>query len=126
MYKKKKNRLWLWLVVAVLILAAGGIWGYQKSYANQEEKEEEIVLQNNQELVDIRITKMLGNEMTGNILSENREEEKTWLIPVGTEVVTKLGTTTTFARLSSGDTIQMLLQTGEEDSEDILKIWITQ
>lgn len=126
MYKKKKNRLWLWLVVAVLILAAGGIWGYQKSYANQEEKEEEIVLQNNQELVDIRITKMLGNEMTGKILSENREEEKTWLIPVGTEVVTKLGTTTTFARLSSGDTIQMLLQTGEEDSEDILKIWITQ
>lgn len=126
MYKKKKNRLWLWLVVAVLILAAGGIWGYQKSYANQEEKEEEIVLQNNQELVDIRITKMLGNEMIGKILSENREEEKTWLIPVGTEVVTKLGTTTTFARLSSGDTIQMLLQTGEEDSEDILKIWITQ
>lgn len=126
MYKKKKNRLWPWLVVAVVILAAGGIWGYQKSYANQEEKEEEIVLQDNQELVDIRITKMLGNEMTGNILSENREEEKTWLIPVGTEVVTKLGTTTTFARLSSGDTIQMLLQTGEEDSEDILKIWITQ
>lgn len=71
---------------------------------------------------------MLGNEMTGNIISENQnqEEEKTWLISVGTEVVTKLGTTTTFARLSNGDTVQMLLQTKEGDSEDILKIWITQ
>lgn len=129
MYKKKKSKLWVWLLVLVLAVAAGGSFGYQKSNAGQETKEEEIVLQENQELIYVRITKMLGNEMTGSIVSEDKhqQEQQTWLIPVGTEVVTKLGTTTTFARLSSGDTVQMLMQTGEAAADgDILKIWITQ
>lgn len=129
MYKKKKSKLWVWLLVLVLAVAAGGGFWYQKSNAKQETKEEEIVLQENQELIRVRITKMLGNEMTGSIVSEDKhqQEQQTWLIPVGTEVVTKLGTTTTFARLSSGDTVQMLMQTGEAAADgDILKIWITQ
>lgn len=129
MYKKKKSKLWVWLLVLVLAVAAGGGFWYQKSNAKQETKEEEIVLQENQELIHVRITKMLGNEMTGSIVSEDKhqQEQQTWLIPVGTEVVTKLGTTTTFARLSSGDTVQMLMQTGEAAADgDILKIWITQ
>lgn len=129
MYKKKKSKLWVWLLVLVLAVAAGGGFWYQKSNAKQETKEEEIVLQENQELIYVRITKMLGNEMTGSIVSEDKhqQEQQTWLIPVGTEVVTKLGTTTTFARLSSGDTVQMLMQTGEAAADgDILKIWITQ
>lgn len=44
-------------------------------------------------------------------------------IPVGTDVVTKLGTITTFARLASGDVVQMLM---EKDGNDqvIIKIWI--
>lgn len=129
MYKKKKSKLWVWLLVLVLAVAAGGGFWYQKSNAKQETKEEEIVLQENQELIHVKITKMLGNEMTGSIVSEDKhqQEQQTWLIPVGTEVVTKLGTTTTFARLSSGDTVQMLMQTGEAAADgDILKIWITQ
>lgn len=129
MYKKKKSKLWVWLLVLVLAVAAGGGFWYQKSNAKQETKEEEIVLQENQELIHVRITKMLGNEMTGSIVSEDKhqQEQQTWLIPVGTEVATKLGTTTTFARLSSGDTVQMLMQTGEAAADgDILKIWITQ
>lgn len=129
MYKKKKSKLWIWLLLLVLVVAAGGGFWYQKSNAKQTMEEEEIVLQENQELINVRITQMLGNEMTGSIVSEDKkqqQEEKTWMIPVGTEVVTKLGTTTTFARLSSGDTIQMLMQTGESAEGDILKIWITQ
>lgn len=126
MYKKKNSKIWIWLLLLILVVAAcGGFW-YQKNVAAQEEQEEELVLQENQILVDVRITKMLGNEMTGMVVEGNQEqgEQNTWLIPVGTEVVTKLGTTTTFARLSSGDMIQMLMQTDE--TEEILKIWITQ
>lgn len=128
MYKKKKSKLWIWILLFVLVVAVGGGLWYQKSHAQPETQEEEIVLQENQELINVRISQMLGNEMTGNIISEDRQqqEQKTWMIPVGTEVVTKLGTTTTFARLSSGDTIQMLMQTGESTDGDILKIWITQ
>ena len=129
MYKKKKSKLWIWLLLLVLVVAAGSGFWYQKSNAQQTMEEEEIVLQENQELINVRITQMLGNEMTGSIVTEDRkqqQEEKTWMIPVGTEVVTKLGTTTTIARLSSGDTIQMLMQTGESADGDILKIWITQ
>lgn len=128
MYKKKKSKLWIWLMLLVLVVAAGGVFRYQQVKAQQEEQEEEIVVLENQELINVRITKMLGNEMTGSIVMEDNKqgEEQTWMIPVGTEVVTKLGTTTTFARLSSGDTIQMLMQKGEADSSNILKIWITQ
>ncbi len=51
------------------------------------------------------------------------EEERTATIPVGTEVVTKLGTVTTFSRLASGDVMKILVDNaGEEDV--ILKIWI--
>ena len=51
------------------------------------------------------------------------DEERTMMIPVGTEVVTKLGTVTTFSRLASGDVMKILTEkSGDEDI--ILKIWI--
>lgn len=129
MYKKKKSKVWIWLVLLILVMAAGGgVYGYQQVMAQQETEEEEIVVLENQELIHVRITKMLGNEMTGSIVTEENKqgETQTWMIPVGTDIVTKLGTTTTFARLSSGDTIQMLMQEDEADDRNILKIWITQ
>lgn len=50
-------------------------------------------------------------------------EERTATIPVGTDVITKLGTTTTFARLAAGDVVQMLTEkAGDEDV--IIKMWI--
>lgn len=50
-------------------------------------------------------------------------EAKTYMIPVGTAVVTKLGSETTFSRLAAGDTICCLIE--EADGEPvILKIWI--
>lgn len=129
MYKKKKSKVWIWLVLLILVVAAGGgVYGYQQVMTQQEVKEEEIVVLENQELIHVRITKMLGNEMTGSIVSEENKqgETQTWMIPVGTDVVTKLGTTTTFVRLSSGDTIQMLMQKDGAEDDSILKIWITQ
>lgn len=45
-------------------------------------------------------------------------------IPVGTEVETKLGTITTFSRLSSGDIIKMLLQKDDTGKKALMKIWI--
>lgn len=45
-------------------------------------------------------------------------------IPVGTEVETKLGTITTFSRLSSGDVIKMLLQKDDTGKKALMKIWI--
>lgn len=129
MYKKKISKAWIWLVLLVLVVVAGvGIYQNQRMKLKQETKEEEIVVQEHQELIHVRINKMLGNEMTGSMVTEDnsQEEVKTWLIPVGTQVVTKLGTTTTFARLRSGDTIQMLIEKDAEQDSSILKIWITQ
>ena len=47
-------------------------------------------------------------------------------IPVGTEVETKLGTITTFSRLSSGDIIKMLLQRDNNGNKTLMKIWIVE
>lgn len=55
--------------------------------------------------------------------STDGEKTQSYLIPVGTDVVTKLGSVTTFSRLAAGDTIHCLTQ--QEDGETvILKIWI--
>lgn len=54
--------------------------------------------------------------------SESEEQEKaSYRIPVGTDVITTLGATTTFSHLEEGDTIAILM---EQDSEAILKIWM--
>ena len=45
-------------------------------------------------------------------------------IPVGTEVETKLGTITTFSRLSNGDIIRMLLQKDNTGNKVLMKIRI--
>lgn len=50
-------------------------------------------------------------------------ETKAWQIPVGTDVITSLGVTTTFSRLSAGDVIAVLTEAG---TDNILKIWIVQ
>lgn len=48
-------------------------------------------------------------------------ETAAYRIPVGTNVVTKLGAVTTFSHLEEGDTIAILI---EEKSGGILKIWM--
>jgi uncharacterized protein YpmB len=125
--KKKKNKIWIILIILLLVIGAGvGYWRYS-SINSQAESEEETLpeLEDGQEYMYAMITSILGNEMTVNIYVDNKEtdSQQTWLIPVGTDVVTKLGTTTSFSRLASGDYIRMLVQ-NSTDSQDILKIWI--
>jgi uncharacterized protein YpmB len=125
--KKKKNKIWIILIILLLVIGAGvGYWRYS-SINSQAESEEETLpeLEDGQEYIYARITSILGNEMTVNIYVDNKEtdSQQTWLIPVGTDVVTKLGTTTSFSRLASGDYIRILVQNSAE-SQDILKIWI--
>ena len=52
---------------------------------------------------------------------EKEEKKASYQIPVGTDVITTLGATTTFSHLEEGDTIAILM---EENSEAILKIWM--
>ena len=112
-------------VAFVLVLAAAiGLLSTSK----QDSSEEEIVLESNQALKQVKIQAIYGNEINGTLIEGDTEsqEPQTWVIPVGTEVVTKLGTTTTFSRLANGDQIQLLTQTLEDGSETILKVWITE
>lgn len=48
-------------------------------------------------------------------------EARSFEIPVGTQVITKLGVETTFSRLSAGNIIALLLEKG---TDNILKIWV--
>lgn len=129
MYRKKKKKAWVWILIGLIVVLVAGGWVYYKEVVMAAEisEEEEIVLEEDQEWKYFKITQILGNEMTATVIQENGEETTesgTWMIPVGTEVVTKLGTTTTFARLASGDTIKVLMQNEDDGTQDILKIWI--
>jgi hypothetical protein len=125
--KKKKSKIWIILIILLIALIAGGAYWY---YYNQNMATAEAVevlpeLSEGQEYLYARITSILGNEMTADIYEDEGAtgSTETWLIPVGTDVVTKLGTTTSFSRLATGDYIRILVQ-DEPDSQDILKIWI--
>ncbi|WP_321002322.1 hypothetical protein [Eisenbergiella porci] len=48
-------------------------------------------------------------------------ETRSFEIPAGTQVITKLGVETTFSRLSAGNIIALLL---EKETDNILKIWV--
>lgn len=123
---EKKRRKWFIAVVILLVLAvafpveeavsqaeavleaaAVGVWKYRQVQAEETAAQStEIVLGENQTLEEVQIKTINGNEMT----YERDGETVTTLIPVGTTVTTKLGTTTTFSRLSPGNTIQMGLE----------------
>jgi hypothetical protein len=126
--KKKKHNIWIIIIFLLVLLAAGtGLWYYHTVSNASVETTGEVLpeLEDGQEYIYVRITSILGNEMTATIYEDDKETDRqeTWLIPVGTDVVTKLGTTTSFSRLASGDYIRILMQ-DEADSQSILKIWI--
>lgn len=199
--KKKKSRKAFWLILLLLVAAAAGLLFYQKKKAEAEaidpNARENVVLEEDQSWLYLKIESIIGNEITAvettaprrmemppqdgqppqgeppaqdgqpaqgeqppaqgeqppqdeqppqgelpaqgeqppqGAQSAQREsaatadgeltgEAKTYMIPVGTAVVTKLGSETTFSRLAAGDTICCLIE--EADGEPvILKIWI--
>jgi hypothetical protein len=129
MYKKSENKNKIWIILIILLIAlvaGGGYWYYNSNKVSAEDSANALPeLEKGQEYIYVRITSILGNEMTATIYEDDQDTgvQNTWLIPVGTDVVTKLGTTTSFSRLASGDYIRLLVQ-DEPDSQDILKIWI--
>ena len=64
-----------------------------------------------------------AGDQTGRSIYTETGETKSWQIPVGTDVITSLGVTTTFSRLSAGDVIAVLTEAG---TDNILKIWIVE
>lgn len=114
----KKKGIVIFLVMVVLAAAAVGIWKYWQAQAEEAAVQStEILLGEDQTLEEVRIKTINGNEMT----YELNGETVTTLIPVGTTVITKLGTTTTFSRLYAGNTIQMILEDGEIVSIQIVQ-----
>ena len=125
MYKKeKKNKALIIVIVLIILIGIIGTIIFKVSKNDTSvTNEEQITLSSNQELVYVTIKKILGNEITVYTTDGNSEETTTWQIPVGTEVVTKLGTTTTFSRLANGDNLKMIIENSDSQS-DIIKIWI--
>ena len=129
--KKKQSRKIFRIIIGVLlIIAIMGVFFYQKKKTEaqkvDENSREAVVLEKNQSWQQFQIENIVGNEMVVIEIEENGisgGEAKNCMIPVGTEVVTKLGSVTTFSRLAAGDKICCLMQDlGTE--EMILKIWI--
>ena len=146
--KRKRGRALRTIVLLLLLAAAAGIFYCQKRQQAEEENpnaEETVTLEKDQSWLYLEIEEITGNEIQAVKVSGGSQETayggreavysgednapeaegnpQTYTIPVGTDVVTKLGSVTTFSRLAAGDTIHCLMQ--EEDGEAvILKIWI--
>lgn len=52
------------------------------------------------------------------------DETGSTTIPVGTDVITSLGKTTTFSRLSNGDIIKMILEKDSSGEKVVVGVWI--
>lgn len=52
------------------------------------------------------------------------DETGSVMIPVGTDVITSLGKTTTFSRLSNGDIIKMILEKDSDGEKVVVGVWI--
>lgn len=66
-----------------------------------------------------------SNDSTQNrVMYQLTGEEETLTIPVGTAVVTSLGTTTTFSRIATDDTLKLLMQKNDAGEEVIVGVWI--
>lgn len=127
---RRKRRLAAVAAAALLIGAAWYIgWG-RKMEIQPEQTAVEVTAQTGQEIVYATLTGVKGNEITytetGEETGQTQEpaqQEQTALIPVGTEVVTRLGTVTTFSRLAAGDNVALITQ---EDGKEtvIVRVYI--
>ncbi|MCD8037516.1 MAG: hypothetical protein LUE96_00250 [Lachnospiraceae bacterium] len=134
--KMNKRKIITIIIVVLLIAAVAGGAAYYllavkaSSDSSATDTVDTVVLESGQSIVYAQLTSVLGNNIT-YLVAEKNEENSTYTateetgelqIPVGTDVITKLGTTTTFVRLSTGNTIAMLMQ----GDDGVMKIWIVQ
>lgn len=127
--KKNKKIAIVIAALAIAIIACVIFWAL--GTPEETEAQETITLEDGQSFVFARLTSIIGNEITYVIVEQQddstyseTQEEGQLQIPVGTEVITKLGTSTTFSRLASGDVIRLLMQQTQEGEKEVVKIWI--
>ncbi len=127
--KRKRKALTVFLVILGIALLGGGIFWYQKRAAQAEENansEAAVKLSKNQSWKYYASSEISGNEVTAVEVDEEGNEKgeaETFLIPVGTEVITSIESVTTFSRLAVGNTIHCLMQDTDEGPV-IVRIWI--
>lgn len=124
--KKKNNKgkkKWIVGVLAAMLLMTICLTGFalaNKKETKQAETSVKITAGTKEELLYASLTSVVGNEISCTVTATG--EEKAYEIPVGTKVITKLGTETTFLRLSEGNSVALLLEQGT----DIIKeVYIT-
>ncbi len=127
--KRKRKALIVFLVILAIALLGGGIFWYQKRAEAAEDNansEAAVKLAKNQSWKYYSISEIIGNEVTATEIDADGNEKgeaETFLIPVGTEVITSIESVTTFTRLSAGNVIHCLMQ-DTDDGPVIIKIWI--
>lgn len=118
MWKKRLVLIGSVLLLVTATIAFKTINGKEQAVA--AESSQKITVGDNQKLLSGQIAAINGNEIT--FFAKN-EEAEIMTIPVGTSVYTKLGTTTTFSRLATGDEVSILIE--DDGTESIVKVWIT-
>ncbi len=117
--KRKKSAI---MAAVVLLIGVVCFTGFTMTARSTSESDQvQITAGKNEELIYGRLTSVIGNDITCTLTESG--EEKVYEIPVGTDVVTRLGTITTFSKLSEGNNVAILLEKGT----DIVKsVWITE
>ncbi len=127
--KRKRRALVIFLALLGIALLIGGIIWYRKRAEEAKDNanaESAVKLTKDQSWKYYSIGQIIGNEVTATEIDEEGNEkggEETFLIPVGTEVITSIESVTTFTRLSAGNVIHCLMQDTEEGPV-IVRIWI--
>lgn len=120
--KLKKRKKPAIMAAVVLLIGVVCFTGFTMTARSTSESDQvQITAGKNEELIYGRLTSVIGNDITCTLTESG--EEKAYEIPVGTDVVTRLGTITTFSKLSEGNNVAILLEKGT----DIVKsVWITE
>ncbi len=118
---KKKWKILTGLLVICLLMAVGVAAffvlraknSFPGGFSGKETKTVEVQAGIGEEVEYVQLVAVRGNEITYVLTgSGGNREEATILIPVGTDVITKLGTVTTFSRLRAGDNVALVKDKG--------------
>ena len=132
---RKKKRLAGAAAAAMLTVGAWYVgWG-RNITVQTNQTSVQVTAQSGQEIVYATLTEVKGNEITymvqeeafgineGPGAYEEEGQEQTTLIPVGTDVITRLGATVTFSRLATGENVALIMEE-DEGQKVIVKVYI--
>ena len=132
---RKKKRLAGAAAAAMLTVGAWYVgWG-RNITVQTNQTSVQVTEQSGQEIVYATLTEVKGNEITymvqeeafgineGPGAYEEEGQEQTTLIPVGTDVITRLGATVTFSRLATGENVALIMEE-DEGQKVIVKVYI--